>query len=352
MPRPPCPPAPDRDRATGAAIALDRRSVLMAGAGALAMTVARPLQAVMVEHRYIRLASGPADSRAFQAGTAIAGAISAPIGSRRCLPEQVCGIPGVIGLTTATRGPTDNLRRLARQEVEAALSQAGVVAAALGGTGEVGDPAASRELRVIAPLYPEFVHLVVLADSRIQSLRDLRGRRVSIGNDATGGMHIARDVLAAAGLGKRDLKIRELDGAEAAEQLVRGDIDAFFFIEGAPSPTVHDLARSADIRLIAIESDTLPAKSPRYDRAVLAADVYQGVAATPTVSVPALLLAHASMNEEIAFGLARVLWQLERRAAPGALFAGGLLTKASLADSALPFHPGAERFYRDLGAPT
>jgi TRAP transporter TAXI family solute receptor len=324
----------------------------MAGAGALVAATTAPVRAEMAEHRYIRLASGPAESRAFQAGTAIAGAISAPIGTRRCLPEQVCGIPAVIGLTTTTQGPADNLRRLARMDVEAALSQSGVVAAALSGADKASDAAATRSLRVIAPLFPEFVHLVALADSPIQSVRDLKGRRVSVGNDATGGTHIAKEILAAAGLGKRDVTVRELDGGDAAEQLVRGDIDAFFFLEGAPSPTVHELARSAEIRLIAIDSDALLAKSPRYDRAVLTADLYHDVGATPTVSVPALLLAHAGMNDEIAFGLARVLWQLERRAAPGALFAGGLLTKATLAESALPFHPGAERFYRGLGAPT
>jgi TRAP transporter TAXI family solute receptor len=325
----------------------------MAGAGAFAVAAARPLRADMSEHRYIRLASGSPDSRAFQTGTAIAAAISAPIGTRRCLPEQICGVPGVIGLTTTTRGPADNLRRLARLEVEAALSQTSVVAAALAGTADVGDPVAIRGLRTIAPLYPEFLHLVVLADSPIQTVRDLRGRRVSIGSDTTGGAHLAREILEAYGFKPRDVATRELDAAEAAEQLARGDIDAFFLVEGAPSPTVFELARTAEIRLIPIEADAVLAKSSRYDRAALPADAYHGVGATPTISTPALLLAHTNLSDELAYGIARVLWQVERRATPGAAVAGGLATKASLAgDAALPLHPGAERFYRDLGAPT
>jgi TRAP transporter TAXI family solute receptor len=330
-----------------------RRAALRCLGGLAASLISRG-RAEAVETSYFKIASGPIQSRYFRAGTAIAGAVSAPPGLRGCERDRVCGVPGLIGVATSTGGPLDNLRLIASRRVEGGLSQGSLIAMTHPESGPVGPLGGGSSIRVIAPLYQDFAHLVVLADSPIRGVVDLRGRRVSLGDDSCGGPFVGQQVLAATRLSERQLRISHLALALAAERLVAQEIDAFFCIEGLPSPVIHELASNVDIRLVPIEADSrLLAKLPLSAEATIPAETYRGVGPTSTASMPAFLAGHSGLEPDLVYALVQAIWRPENRALRDTIAFGHSPDASRPATTFdLPLHPGAERFYRAFVTPS
>lgn len=330
-----------------------RRAALHCLGGLTACLIA-PGRAAATETSYFKIASGPIQSRYFRAGTAIAGAVSAPPGLRGCERDRVCGVPGLIGVATSTSGPLDNIRLISSRRVEGGLSQGSLIAMAQSASGAVGPLGGGTAVRVLAPLYEDFVHLVVLADSPIRGIADLRGRRVSLGDDSCGGPYVAQQILAAANLAERLLKISHLALPLAAERLVSREIDAFFCVEGLPSPVIQELASNVDIRLVPIEADSrLLAKLPLSTEAAIPAESYRGVGRTPTAGMPAFLAGHADLDADLVYALVQAIWRPGNRSLRDTIaFGHSADTSRPAATFNLPLHPGAERFYRAFGMPS
>ena len=142
--------------------------------------------------------------------------------------------------------------------------------------------------------------------------------------------------------------------AAAAERLAAREIDAFFCVEGLPSPVIHELASAVAIRLVPIEPESrLLARLPLSTEAAIPAEAYPGVERTPTVSIPAFLAGHAGLAEELVYALAQAISRSENRLLRETIGPGHLLDAARRASTFdLPMHRGAERFYRDFGMPS
>src|ERR1700759_2898085 len=125
-----------------------------------------------------QIATGSTEGVYFPVGQALAGLISHPLGVGRCDTATVCGPAGVILSARTSQGAADNLRAVNSGAVDSGFADGDVIAAAVAGDGAFRRPA--RRLRVIAALFPEEAHLVVAAASDIQSVSDLRGKRVFI----------------------------------------------------------------------------------------------------------------------------------------------------------------------------
>ena len=97
-------------------------------------------------------------------------------------------------------------------------------------------------MRAIANLFPEDVQIVVRGDSSIQSLADLKGKRISLGQMGSGTLADARVILAAAGLSEKDLSAEYLRPGVAAANITEGTLDGFFLIGGTPVPVIRALA--------------------------------------------------------------------------------------------------------------
>jgi len=155
---------------------------------------------------FVRIGTGSTGGTYFPIGGLIASAISNPPGSRACAEGGSCGVPGVIAVTQSTQGSVENVRAVAAGELDMALSQADVAFHAHFGNGVFAGDKRLPNLRAVANLYPEEVHIVVRSDSGIQSVTGLKGKRVSLGEKASGTLVVARLVLAAYGLNERNLK--------------------------------------------------------------------------------------------------------------------------------------------------
>src|ERR1700742_3770327 len=126
-----------------------------------------------------QIATGSTEGVYFPVGQAMAGLISHPPGVGRCDTATVCGPAGVVLSARTSEGTTDNLRSVNQGLVDSGFADGDAIAAAVKGLGVFRRPA--THLRVIAALSPEEAHLVVAATSDIQSIADLRGKRVLMG---------------------------------------------------------------------------------------------------------------------------------------------------------------------------
>jgi len=268
----------------------------------------------------IRIGTGSTAGTYFPIGGLIGNAISNPPGSRPCERGGSCGVPGLIAVAQSTGGSLDNIRSVEAGLMEMGLSQADVAYWSYFGTGSFEGNKPRDTLRALANLFPENIHLIARADAGIETLMDLKGKRVSLGGPGSGSQIDARLIMNAFGLRFSDIKIQNLGLEPSVAALVAGDIDAFFLVTGAPALAIQDLAERVPLT-------------------------------SPTLDVGAILLGRADMADDLAYGIVRAIWH--PNTAP--LLANGhpraKLMALSRAAKGIGFtlHPGARRYYVEQG---
>ena len=310
--------------------------------------------AVAQGSQFFRIGTGSTGGTYFPIAAIIASAISNPPGSRECERGGSCGVPGLIAVAQSTTGSVENVRAIGARLLESALSQADVAFWAYHGRHTFAESGPIKNLRAIANLYPEMVHIVVRRDAGILTLRDLKGKRVSLDREGSGTLVDAMVILESYGLKPENLTIEHLEPGPAADRLRDGTLDAFFLVAGVPAAAVTDLAASTPIALVPIsgpEADRLRQTYPFFSANFIAAGSYPGVYSTPTVSVGAQWLVAAEISEETVYGVTRALWHPSTRALLDAGHPQGkhIRRETALEGIGIPLHPGATRYYREVG---
>ena len=300
-----------------------------------------------------QIATGPVAGSYFPVGEALARIVSNPPGFGRCEDDVgICGPVGLIASTRATEGPLANIAAVRSGRVASALIQGDVAGLAYQGAGPFQATGAFKDLRILASLQRETVHLVVAAQSRVKRLSDLKGKRIAIDAPASATNVTARAILTAAKLASPKLSFQPPE--QAAADLKAGRIDAFFAIGAAPLRAVDDLLQHNAARLVPIEGNLIAAwlkTQPFLAAAELPADAYHGAKSTHTVAVVALWVATAKLPDKVAYSLTRALWNPVNHGELDGLGTLGLSIKRDglLESSPVPLHPGAAKFYQDAG---
>ncbi len=294
-----------------------------------------------------QIATGTTEGVYFPVGQTMAGVISHPLGVGRCDTATVCGPAGVILSARTSEGTTDNLRSVDQGLVDSGFADGDAIAAAVAGKGGFRRPA--RHLRVIAALFSEEAHLVVSAKSTIQSVGDLRGKRVLMGLPNSFSLLRARTILSA-----YRVRAREVVSDETGAQLLRdGKIDAYFAVAGVPLDSIRDLLANGQARLVPIDGegrDRLVQMVPQLSIAVIQSGAYPGTGAVETVSTRAYWVTRDSEPDSLIYGLTRALFHPANRGALAASHpsAHEIGLDVAAANPPAPLHPGAARFYREL----
>jgi TRAP transporter TAXI family solute receptor len=212
----------------------------------------------------------------------------------------------------------------------------------------------AKDLRTIAALFEEHIHLVALADSGINSVADLKGKRVSLDEPGSGTYVDANLILEANGLSADMLTAEALKGGAASEALRNGKIDAFFVVAGYPTGSLVELASAAEIKLVPIDgagADALVAKYGFFAASDIPEGAYEGVGTTPTVAVGAQWFTSAKEDEELIYNITKALWNDESRKLLDVGHAKGktITPATALNGIGVPLHAGAERFYKEAG---
>lgn len=305
--------------------------------------------------RFLRIATGETGGTYYVVGSEIATAISNPPGGDTCSQGGACGVPGLLAAAVASDGSVENVEALHSGKAGTAFVQSDIAYAAHSGAAGWPKNASVPELRAIAALYPEVVHIVTRADSGITKIEDLAGRHVSISQTGSGTRLDAQLVLEAAGLPDSRLVLSEMTMAEAAKQLEDGSLDAFFVVGGWPMSALSGLAEKVTLRFLPINgalAHRLMASHPFFQTANLPAETYAGQdKPVPTLSVAALWVTTSNQPDQLIYDITRVLWndytQGQLRGSHDA--ADRISRSNALNGISIPLHPGAERYYRGAG---
>ena len=266
-------------------------------------------------------------------------------------------IEGVEATAEVTAGTVDNLKFIANQSADLGFALADSLDDAYHGRAAFGDFGAIGA-RAIAVLYDNHNHIVTLAGSGITSVADLSGRVVSTGAPGSGTEISAFRILEAAGIdADTGVRRQSLGASQSVDALRDGKIDVFFWSGGIPTGAVLDLATTPG-RTIALipNGGLLPSLQQRYGEAVYHGSVipqttYPGLDADiATIAVSNVLVAHAMMEVELAYGITEALFSFHDELAAVHPMAAVLSLETATRGSPVPFHDGAANYYRDQGA--
>ena len=302
-----------------------------------------------------QIAAGSTAGTYFPVAQTIAGLLSNPPGVDRCEQAYVCGPAGLIMNARTSAGAVDNVLSVNAGRAESGLAQSDVVAAAVKGSGAFRKPGKQTHIRILAALFPEYVHLIVAKDSKIQKVADLRGKRVSLGAEGSGTSATAREVLEAYGLSERRIKAHHESADQDAQMLQKGTLDAFFFVGGLPVGVVGDLLGHGTARLVAIDGkdrDRLVKRTPGLVATTIPSGTYPGMGALATVASQALWIVRDSESDTLIYGIARALFNPLNRLqlAAGHPSARDISLATAAKNLPAPLHTGAARFYKQAGA--
>ena len=325
-----------------------RRSFL---AGALGVAA---LPARGQDVTYFRIATGGTVGTYFPIGGLIASALSNPPGSRLCDDGGSCGVPGLVATSVASSGSVANVAAIGSGTAQSGFVQSDIAYWAYTATGIYEGRPKVDSLRAIANLFPESVHLVVRKGSGIKTMRDLRGKRVSLDEQGSGTLVDARLILAAYGLGERDFKPQYLPAQRVADSFKDGTIDAFFNVSGWPQSSIVDLAATVGIDLVPIDGPEAARLIKQYN--FFSADeipdeAYKNVGGVRTVSVHALWLTSAKQAPPLIYQVTAALWNRNTRRLLDSGHVKGQVIRlqSALTGVGIPLHEGAEKFYKEQG---
>ena len=312
------------------------KRLITAALSALALT-ATTAQA----QQFFRIGTGGTAGTYYPVGGMIANAVSQP---------------GKLVVTAqASNGSLANVTGIAGGALESGFSQADVASWAYTGKGVFEGKPTISGLRLIANLYPESVHIVARKGAGIKTVADLKGKRVALDEPGSGTLINARTILAAYGIKEADIKPEYIKPNQAGDKLKDGAIDAFFFTGGSPAGAIAELASSgAGIELVPIEgaqAEAIRKSDGFFAPDTIAEGTYKGVAAVKTLAVGAQWVTSDKADANAVYEIVKALYGEAGQKAMGAGHAKGkFITKENAVKGAgIPFHPGAERFYKEAG---
>ncbi|PIV80115.1 MAG: immunogenic protein [Rhodobacteraceae bacterium CG17_big_fil_post_rev_8_21_14_2_50_63_15] len=306
------------------------------------------------ELKFFTIGTGGTAATYYPVGGVIANAISNPPGSRACDEGGSCGVPGLIASAVSSRGSVDNVNAIVSGLRNSGFAQSDVAFWAYTGTGTMEGQPPAADLRAIAALFPEHIHLVALADSDIHSVADLAGKRVSLDEPGSGTYVDAKLILEANGLAEGSYTAEALKPDASGDALRNGQIDAFFFVGGYPTGAIVELASAVKIKLVPITgagAESLIEKYGFFSASDIPDGAYEGVPATSTVAVGAQWITSAKESDDLIYEVTKALWNEKTRILLDVGHAKGksITPETALDGIGIPLHPGAERFYKEAG---
>jgi TRAP transporter TAXI family solute receptor len=211
------------------------------------------------------------------------------------------------------------------------------------------------DARALVTLYNNFTQVVVNPDAGIASVEDLAGKNVSTGSPGSGTEVIALRILEAAGLSADDIKQEQLGAGESAAAFKDGKIDAYFWSGGLPTSSITDLGATPNISYALLDTsayvDALKEKyGPFYSVDTIPAGTYpKQDADIATIVVPNLLVAPADMDDQLAYDIVRIMFENKDKLVQVHAEANHLTLETAMASQALPYHPGALRYFEEQG---
>ena len=287
----------------------------------------------------VRMATGGTAGTYYAYGTAFA----------QILAEKT-KVPIIVQSSGASKA---NIQLMAAGEVELALVQNDVMDYAWKGT-DLFTGEQTQSFNAMAALYAEVIQVVANPAAGIRTIADLRGKNVSVGDAGSGTEFNARQILEVYGITFNDINKQNLGFGPSADALKDNKIDAFFCVAGAPTPAVVDLAMAKDILVLDVDdarAAQLARNYPFYTQFPIPSGSYRGQSgAIKTVAVKATLIVSPKVSENTVYQLTKTLFESIPQITTAHAKGAELSTSYAVEGISVPFHPGAAKYFREIGA--
>ena len=244
-----------------------------------------------------------------------------------------------------------NLNLIGTHQIAMAMVQNDVAAFAYEGKFMFQSP--YKNVRAIASLYPETVQAIAMKKSGVTTIRDLPGKRVSVGAPGSGVQVDVSLIFKSLGYKYSDVNADFLDFNLTTERMKDGQLDVGFVVAGYPTASIMDLATLHDMTLIEFDDamiEELHGEFPFFVKDIVPAGTYRGVDKdVQTVAVQAMWVCDADLPENLVYRITKAFWEniadVQKVHAKGQL----ITLDTALDGISVPMHPGAARYYREIG---
>ncbi len=255
----------------------------------------------------------------------------------------------------STGGSVFNINAVLNGDLEFGIAQSDRQFQAVNGMKE-WDGKPQKKLRAVFSIHPESITLIASDESGINSLADMKGKRIGIGNPGSGQLGNSRDALSLVGLDeKKDIQAEYIKAVEAASALQDERIDAFFYTVGHPNGSIKEAtAGRIKVHIVEIPDVTsLVAKYPYYAKAMIPMKFYPNATnkgeQAATFGVKATLVTSSDISDDIVYAITKEVFdniEAFKKLHP----AYSVLTKKNMLEGlSAPLHPGAVKYYKEAG---
>lgn len=261
-------------------------------------------------------------------------------------------IPNAKATAQVTKASAENLNLLQAGRGELAFTLADALSDAYKGNAEAGFNTPLTKLRGLSATYNNYIQIVASADSGIKTLADLKGKRVSVGAAKSGTELNARAIFKAAGIDYKDLaKVEYLPFGESVELIKNRQLDATLQSAGLGVASIRDLASSQQIVVVPVPADVVAkVGDAAYQPATIPANTYTGQTADiPTAAIPNFLVTHSGVSDDLAYQMTKSLYDNLDTLHAAHNAAKAIKRENAVKGMPVPLHPGAQRYYREVG---
>lgn len=248
--------------------------------------------------------------------------------------------------TQTTGASAENLNLLGEEKVEMAFVMSDALTQAVNGEETFSEPI--ENVQQVAALYPNYVQVITTEGAGIDSIEDLAGKRVAVGDQNSGVEIATRSILEAHDMTYDDMEVDYLGYAEAAEAMRGGQIDAAFLTSGLPNASVMELQNSVDLKIVPIEGeavDTLSEDAEYFESLEIPADTYGNEEAVPTAAIMNALVVREDLSEDDVYELTKYLFENLDSLTNAHQAAEDISLENAQDRAVIEIHPGAQRYY-------
>lgn len=295
---------------------------------------------------FTALVASTAQAQELRIGTASQGGAFYPVGQAisTLVNEHAEGLTMV---PVVTQGSVQNPRLVHSGEVDIAITNNNLSVLANKGVGPYANTG-PMNLRAIGSLHFSVLHMMTLDGSDINSVADLKGKRVAVGPAGGGTIPFTGQVLGLYGLTLDDITPSFLSYADGFSQLADGNVDAAFALSGYPAGAVMQAQANKKLKYIPLTDEDIATaleKFPNYNNVVIPADVYNTASDGSLLGVNNMLIVDAGMSDEVAMKITAAIYDNMDAFRAENAHARQIVPERSL-DLRIPLHPGAEAYFK------
>lgn len=257
---------------------------------------------------------------------------------------------GVNSKTQTTGASVENLNLLQQKKLEMALVMNDALSDAVNGTGNFKQKV--DNVQAVATLYPNYVQIITSSKKGINTIEDLRGKRIAVGAQGSGVELATRALLEGFGITYKDITPDYLGFAEASDGLKSGKLDAAFFTSGMPNSSVMELQQGFDLKVVSIPADKLAevAKTKKFFvQQVVPKGMYGNAEDIPTAAIMNTLVVRSDLSETDVYNLTKTFFENLDKLQTAHQAAKEITLQNAQTGLITQLHPGAKRYYDEAG---